>query len=96
MNATHRTPEFANQTRDRLIRDEMRFLLQRDEQRFGKQLRARLLEEGCNLPLSVATPAFYREMIAALTSRLSKTRSDGSLIICRTVPGPSPTTPFTG
>jgi hypothetical protein len=78
MNATHRPPESANQTRDRLIRDEMRFLLQRDEQRFGKQLRARLLEEGCNLPLSVAKPAFYREMIAALAALNALWRLDAA------------------
>jgi hypothetical protein len=67
-----RTPESAGQARDRLVRDEMRFLLERDQRRFGRQLRARLLEEGCNLPLAAATTAFYREMTAALASRVSE------------------------
>ncbi len=68
MNPDHR----ASESRDRLIRDEMRFVLQGDERRFGRELRARLLGEGCNLPLSVAKPAFYEQMIAGLTLGLSE------------------------
>lgn len=63
--------------RDQMVREELRFLLQPDERRFAKLLRARLLEEGCNLPLCLARPAFYSEMLAALSPRLEgPTRSE--------------------
>ncbi len=53
-----------------LIREETRFLLQGNDARFSKQLQARLLEEGCNLPLSVARPLFYRHVVFTLRARL--------------------------
>lgn len=62
-----KTPDRA---RDQMVREETRFLLQPDERRFAKLLRARLLEEGCNLPLYLARPAFYAETIAALSPLL--------------------------
>lgn len=59
-----------SRARDRMIHEEMRFLLQPDEGRFARLLRAKLLEEGCNLPLCLARPAFYSGMLASLSSRL--------------------------
>jgi hypothetical protein len=46
-------------------------LLQGNNVRFSKQLQARLLEEGCNLPLAVASPLFYRHLVFSLTAELS-------------------------
>lgn len=47
-------------------RDELAFVLDSDEQRFRTMLRARLLDEGCNLPISLSARRFY----AALLMRL--------------------------
>lgn len=62
----------AENARESLIREEVRFLLQGNDARFLKQLRARLLEEGCNLPLSVARPCFCRHVVAALSRMLNE------------------------
>jgi|GEM_PF-7102566 len=48
--------------RRQLIHDEMQFLLEKNPTRFTRQLRARLLEEGCNLPIVLARPIFYQHM----------------------------------
>lgn len=50
----------------RLIRDEMLFLLERDERWFKKHLHAYLLDEGCNFPMVLAKPRFYELMILGL------------------------------
>jgi hypothetical protein len=62
--------ESSDDSRDRLIREELQFLLEGDERRFGRQLRARLMEEGCNLPLCLARADFYEALIAALAPGL--------------------------
>jgi len=54
---------------ERLIRDEMMFLMERNERRFAKQLFAHLLDEGCNLPIVIAKPRFYDLMIAGLFAK---------------------------
>lgn len=66
-----RGPVSGKDARDVLIREETRFLLQGNDARFSKQLLARLLEEGCNLPLSVARPLFYRHAVLKLTADLN-------------------------
>ena len=45
-------------------RDELAFVLETDERRFLTMLRARLLDEGCNLPLALAKRQFYAAMLA--------------------------------
>lgn len=55
---------------EQLIRDEVSFLLERNERRFVKQLLAHLLDEGCNLPISIAKPRFYELMIAGLFAQV--------------------------
>ena len=52
--------------RQQLIRTEMAFLLERDERWFEKQLQARLLDEGCNFPMILAKPLFYKRMLSEL------------------------------
>ena len=54
---------------EKLIRDEMMFLLERNKRRFAKQLLAHLLDEGCNLPIIIAKPRFYELMIAGLLAK---------------------------
>ncbi|GAK51894.1 hypothetical protein U14_03140 [Candidatus Moduliflexus flocculans] len=54
-------------------RDELLFVVEPDEQRFLAMLRVRLLEEGCNLPVSLAARRFY----SALFRRLSEQCSSG-------------------
>ena len=49
-----------------LINEEMQFLLQRDSSRFKRQLLARLLEEGCNLPMHLAKSLFYEYFTSTL------------------------------
>ena len=56
--------------REALLREETLFLLQGHDARFSRQLRARLLEEGCNLPLAVAKPFFYRHIVLKLSASL--------------------------
>lgn len=62
-------PAWDAPARDALIREEMQFLLQRDPLRFRRELRGRLLSEGCNLPWVLARPIFYQEMLLRLSSR---------------------------
>lgn len=50
----------------RLIRDEMRFLLERNERWFEKHLQAHLFDEGCNFPIVLAKPRFYELMVSGL------------------------------
>jgi hypothetical protein len=49
-----------------LIRTETRLVQEPDVQRFRRQLRAHLLDEGCNLPLTIAIPRFYETMATEL------------------------------
>ena len=56
--------------RQKLIQEELRFLLEGDKVRFSRQLLSRLLAEGCNLPLALARPRFYDLMIEGLTAAL--------------------------
>ena len=46
-----------------LIHDDLRLLLEQQERWFEKQLYARLLDEGCNLPLSLAKQLFYAHIL---------------------------------
>jgi hypothetical protein len=62
--------------RKQLIRDTMQFLLQRDEKRFSKQLFAQLLDEGCNLPLSLAKSRFYALMFQKLAATSDTVEKD--------------------
>ena len=55
----------------KLIRDEMFFLLERNERWFKKSLQAHLLDEGCNFPLVLAKPRFYALMISGLMTKVS-------------------------
>ena len=57
----------------RIIRDEMLFLLERNERWFTKNLQAHLLNEGCNYPLCLAKPLFYDTMISGLFSKANST-----------------------
>ncbi len=52
----------------RIIRDEMRFVLEPNEKWFKKNLQSHLLREGCNYPLYLAQPVFYDAMITGLYS----------------------------
>lgn len=61
-----------SEARKSLIREHMRFILQREEMRFSKELLALLLEEGCNLPLELAKPLFYRAMATTLSCKLDR------------------------
>lgn len=49
-----------------IIQDAMQFLLERNERRFEKLLRAQLLQEGCNYPMALAKPRFYQLMLSGL------------------------------
>ena len=57
-------------TRKELIRREMRFVLQKDIQRFTGQLQARLLDEGCNLHPILARVSFYEHFENRIASDL--------------------------
>lgn len=59
-----------HRARKALVREEMQFLLQRDERRFSKQLQARMLDEGCNLPLALARPIFCEKLVSSLSAEL--------------------------
>jgi hypothetical protein len=61
---------------DEIIRDELKFLLEEDEQRFAEYLLAHLLDEGCNLPLVIAKPRFYALMITGLFTKVSSSIQD--------------------
>ena len=56
--------------REALIREMRVFLLENNDARFSKQLLAFLLEEGCNLPLALAKPLFYRHVVSTLSAAL--------------------------
>jgi hypothetical protein len=60
-----------NDERKQLINEMMQFLLQRQEQRFSKQLQAQLLDEGCNYPIVLAKPRFYELIISGLGVHLN-------------------------
>lgn len=60
----------ADTEREALVREEVRFLLQGRADLFSRELTARLLEEGCNLPPAVALPLFYREAASELAADL--------------------------
>ena len=64
--------------RKELIREEMQFLLQRDQRRFRQQLRARLLEEGCNLPMCLAYPLFCHHLQEGLKPILQPQQTTSS------------------
>ena len=49
-----------------IIQDAIQFLLERNERRFEKLLRAQLLQEGCNYPMTLAKPRFYQLMVSGL------------------------------
>ena len=49
-----------------IIQDDLEFVFEPDERRFARQLRARLLDEGCNWPLAFAQPRFYEIMLSGL------------------------------
>ena len=57
-------------------RDELAFVLEADERRFLTMLRARLLDEGCNLPLALAKRRFY----AALLTRFAELSALGKSV----------------
>jgi hypothetical protein len=59
-----------------IIRDELKFLLEADEQRFAEHLLTHLLDEGCNLPLVIAKPRFYALMMTGLFTRVSASIQD--------------------
>ncbi|PIE33329.1 hypothetical protein CSA56_12220 [candidate division KSB3 bacterium] len=56
--------------KQQLINEEMRFLLEPDERWFAKNLQARLLDEGCNFPLTLAKPRFYELMLTRLADKV--------------------------
>lgn len=58
--------DMGTHSKQQLINEEMQFLLQQDSGRFKRQLTARLLEEGCNLPVRLARPLFYLFFMAEL------------------------------
>jgi hypothetical protein len=62
-------------------------VLQPGERRFTKLQRARLLEEGCNLPLCRARPVFYLEMLASLHTRLEEHALSGIDDLLPAAPG---------
>jgi hypothetical protein len=63
--------QLSSQDTNQIIRDELNFLLERDEERFTKHLLAHLLNEGCNLPIIIAKPRFYELMVAGLFAKAS-------------------------
>jgi hypothetical protein len=64
------TEKPAHDPRQSLILEETRFLLQGNDSRFSRQLQARLLEEGCNLPSALARPLFCRHLVSSLKAEL--------------------------
>ena len=71
MTKRSRGPSAQKRARNELIREEMRFLLQRDPRRFSKELLARILDEGCNLPLALARPIFYDRVLSIASDMLA-------------------------
>lgn len=64
MKRTSHVPPIENE--QTIIQDAMQFLLERNERRFEKLLRAQLLQEGCNYPMALAKPHFYQFMVSGL------------------------------
>jgi hypothetical protein len=60
-----------NDERKQLINEMMQFLLQRQASRFSKQLKAQLLDEGCNYPIVLAKSRFYELMVLGLAEKLN-------------------------
>ena len=52
-----------------IIQDTMMFLLERNERRFEKLLRAQLLQEGCNYPIALAKPRFSELILSGLLNK---------------------------
>ncbi len=65
------TKEATPGLQQQLIRDEMMFLLEPNERRFEKHLRAHLLDEVCNFPILLAKPQFYESMLSGLLAKAS-------------------------
>ena len=59
-----------NDEKKQLISEMMQFLLQRNESRFSEQLKAQLLDEGCNYPITLAKPRFYELIVLGLAELL--------------------------
>jgi hypothetical protein len=58
-------------TQQQAMIQEMRaFLLEPDERRFSQLFLARLLDEGCNLPLAIALPRLYDLMVTNLLTHV--------------------------
>ena len=68
---TNKNKHHRNDERKQLINEMMQFLLQRQASRFSKQLKAQLLDEGCNYPIVLAKPRFYELMISGLAEQLN-------------------------
>jgi len=56
-------------------RDELMFVLETDEQRFRTMLRARLLDEGCNLPILFSARRFYAALLMRLEEQAGSEKS---------------------
>ncbi|MDY0092394.1 MAG: hypothetical protein RBT80_06815 [Candidatus Vecturithrix sp.] len=54
-----------------IIQDAIQFVLERNERRFEKLLRAQLLQEGCNYPMDLAKPRFYQLLVSGLLRQAS-------------------------
>ena len=58
-----------------IIRDELAFVLESDEQRFLTILRARLLDEGCNFPVVLAQKRLYAALLKKLAEQSASRQS---------------------
>jgi len=63
-------PQPVSPHQDAVLQDIVTLLLETDERRFSQLLLARLLDEGCNLPLKLAKPRLYMLMASALSKHL--------------------------
>jgi anti-sigma factor ChrR (cupin superfamily) len=68
-------PQTDENPQDAILRDAKILLLETNEARFSKHLLARLLGEGCNLPLIIAKPRFYALMTMAFEKHLPPAKS---------------------
>lgn len=68
-------PQTDEHPQDSVLRNTTMLLLETDEARFSRHLLARLLDEGCNLPLIIAKPRFYALTITALAKHLPSEKS---------------------
>jgi hypothetical protein len=68
-------PQPEEHPQDAILRDATMLLLETHEARFSKHLLARLLDEGCNLPLIIAKPRFYALMTIAFEKHLPSEKS---------------------